>query len=785
MPAQEWLYNYYGLDASGNQLATYSHKLIKDTIANCGAGYSYGMFALSTSIPDTLDTLTLTITVPNSQQEVYILDTLTSGTFKEQIFSQVNGNVASKFTVEYFNSDSNILVFTSKVEGELNDGSFFNVKDSLGTNRSFLIKRVSGATDDVASCFKVTESKLKEHVIYANTRLGVIKHNKILNDTTTTTKEHIASITSGDRYYQINNWLGSVISVVKDMKYLENGDAPTITYSSSFETGDENIFTNGTPYDTSSAQVFSGNTSLVLDGQSNGGVKYGPTLKHLVKVGDTVSLNAQVYWESTAAGGGVYNRGGAIFYNLRDDAGNLLFYSNGTKTWNQYIASVSVWHNHPADQWNHAKPLKNWEVPQLYTDTSGTTPYTGTIVLSASPWSVHTSANKTYFDDINLTVSPAASNAEPYFAAVITEAHDYHEFGQLMEGRGFKGNYRYGYQGSEKDNEISGDGSSYTTQFRQLDPRLGRWMAPDPVFQPWQSPYTSMDNNPVNLTDVLGDKAGDVDNGVKDEVKSGEGASQAYERLSPDGKGGKRFTKKEFAEANSDKISYDEKSDKFSNKGTKSEGLHPGDALNVPKGAAEQKGEQESTESDDFMYQFEPFVFENDNTTRSNPEVGSGSNTPIDKDNGKFKLYFFTMDQREIVNMGALGGRGSKTLPLGDGDLNTDYGWSAERAAQEKLFDALEKQRQYDKIRDDFYDFSYRHCINDNCNRNATKNWNLMAGYKPGKGDTIIFVGKKGGFFGNEWSILAEYKNGLNGSDILVGDTAWGDVPDNFLEYAK
>ena len=53
------------------------------------------------------------------------------------------------------------------------------------------------------------------------------------------------------------------------------------------------------------------------------------------------------------------------------------------------------------------------------------------------------------------------------------------------------------------------------------------------------------------------------------------------------------------------------------------------------------------------------------------------------------------------------------------------------------------------------------------------------------KGDTIIFVGKKGGFFGNEWSILAEYKNGLNGSDILVGDTAWGDVPDNFLEYAK
>ena len=78
-----------------------------------------------------------------------------------------------------------------------------------------------------------------------------------------------------------------------------------------------------------------------------------------------------------------------------------------------------------------------------------------------------------------------------------------------MNGRGFSGSYRFGYQGSEKDNEVSGDGNSYTTEFRQLDPRLGRWFSVDPVFQPWQSPYTSMDNDPINLNDVYGDKAGD------------------------------------------------------------------------------------------------------------------------------------------------------------------------------------------------------------------------------------------------------------------------------------
>ena len=55
------------------------------------------------------------------------------------------------------------------------------------------------------------------------------------------------------------------------------------------------------------------------------------------------------------------------------------------------------------------------------------------------------------------------------------------------------------------DKEIRGDGNSYTTTFRQLDPRLGRWMTLDPVFQAHQSPYNSMDNNPILLNDPLGD----------------------------------------------------------------------------------------------------------------------------------------------------------------------------------------------------------------------------------------------------------------------------------------
>ncbi|MBT3424521.1 MAG: hypothetical protein HOD63_10470 [Bacteroidetes bacterium] len=35
--------------------------------------------------------------------------------------------------------------------------------------------------------------------------------------------------------------------------------------------------------------------------------------------------------------------------------------------------------------------------------------------------------------------------------------------------------YRFGFNGIEKDNEVFGTGNSYTTMFRQYDPRLGRW----------------------------------------------------------------------------------------------------------------------------------------------------------------------------------------------------------------------------------------------------------------------------------------------------------------------
>ena len=70
-------------------------------------------------------------------------------------------------------------------------------------------------------------------------------------------------------------------------------------------------------------------------------------------------------------------------------------------------------------------------------------------------------------------------------------------YGRNLSASGSTSDYRFGYQGSEEDDEIKGEGNSYTTEYRQLDPRLGRWLSIDPMAGkfPWQSPYCLMDNN--------------------------------------------------------------------------------------------------------------------------------------------------------------------------------------------------------------------------------------------------------------------------------------------------
>jgi RHS repeat-associated protein len=95
-----------------------------------------------------------------------------------------------------------------------------------------------------------------------------------------------------------------------------------------------------------------------------------------------------------------------------------------------------------------------------------------------------------------------------------------------LDGRTVSGGYRFGYQGSEKDNEIRGEGNSYATEFRQLDPRLGRWLTIDPLFAkfPWLSHYCSFNNSSILHCDPLGLEAeGGPGDGKKVAIDAGHG----------------------------------------------------------------------------------------------------------------------------------------------------------------------------------------------------------------------------------------------------------------------
>lgn len=98
-----------------------------------------------------------------------------------------------------------------------------------------------------------------------------------------------------------------------------------------------------------------------------------------------------------------------------------------------------------------------------------------------------------YLNDANLDLS---NNIE------IVGFTDYYPFGMQMPGRSFSPDkYRFGFQGQEMDNEISGStGSHLAFKYRIHDARIGRFFSIDPLSAkyPYNSPYAFSENRVVD-----------------------------------------------------------------------------------------------------------------------------------------------------------------------------------------------------------------------------------------------------------------------------------------------
>lgn len=72
--------------------------------------------------------------------------------------------------------------------------------------------------------------------------------------------------------------------------------------------------------------------------------------------------------------------------------------------------------------------------------------------------------------------------------------------------------YRFSFNGKEKDDETYGGGNAYDFGARIYDPRLGRFLSVDPIFNkyPFVTPYNFAQNKPIRFIDILGYGPGDV-----------------------------------------------------------------------------------------------------------------------------------------------------------------------------------------------------------------------------------------------------------------------------------
>ncbi len=114
-------------------------------------------------------------------------------------------------------------------------------------------------------------------------------------------------------------------------------------------------------------------------------------------------------------------------------------------------------------------------------------------------------------DEKNSTLS---STGHPeHFTSILTGYNEFYSFGMLMPGRNLNaGDYRFGFNGQEKLDEITGvTGSHLDFGARIYDSRVGRFLSLDPKARnyPFWSPYLFAANNPIRFIDVDGFGPGD------------------------------------------------------------------------------------------------------------------------------------------------------------------------------------------------------------------------------------------------------------------------------------
>ncbi|MGB3616668.1 MAG: hypothetical protein WBA12_00990 [Catalinimonas sp.] len=129
----------------------------------------------------------------------------------------------------------------------------------------------------------------------------------------------------------------------------------------------------------------------------------------------------------------------------------------------------------------------------------------------SDPWT-HRRGERSYeltnhLGNVLTTVSDRRTrDQQKQVAADVGTVNDYYPYGAPQPGRTLAGRgYRWGFNGQERDDEIKGEGNSYTAPYWQYSPQVVQRWNVDPKANPAMSPYAVMAGNPIMYADPKGD----------------------------------------------------------------------------------------------------------------------------------------------------------------------------------------------------------------------------------------------------------------------------------------
>lgn len=335
---------------------------------------------------------------------------------------------------------------------------------------------------------------LNESYIYGGKRIGLLSQDVISPLFTGLNPDPVFARTLGQKEYENTNHLGNVLAVVSDRRFVKQ--ETTHDYMNNFETVDDlnrDYGDGGTSIAPNShSQPFCSKLTTPSGGFPPSA--FTPNTVFEVHSGDRVDVSVYGYIHTAVTSG----TGGVLVFQLEDEKQNILTVG-GTLQYFRGDIDASV----PGSTWSLLN-IKNFPGGLIFYNVPIVTSYTGKLYVRAYCWNPN--AIPSWFDDLKLTITPAF--ARTVYSADVLSAQDYYAFGALMPGRNYNApDYRYGFNGKEKDDEIDGvTGSDYDYGMRMYDARLGRFMSVDPLTNKFAfySPYQYAGNTPIMASDLDG-----------------------------------------------------------------------------------------------------------------------------------------------------------------------------------------------------------------------------------------------------------------------------------------